>query len=186
MDSAIELRPVAESDLLVIYRLTSAPDATGEHEWFGWQDQWRYRRLWESDGLLNEDGGVLMAELCKQTPAVRSADASPQTELLGFVSWSKRPTARTSFCWNIGIALLPEARGRGYGTVAQRALVKYLFLHSQVNRIEAGTEVTNFAEQRALEKAGFTREGVMRGAAFQGGRWHDGVVYSVLRSEVEL
>jgi RimJ/RimL family protein N-acetyltransferase len=190
MDSGIELRPVAESDLPVIYRLTSAPDATGEHEWFGWQDQWRYRRLWEADGLLNDDRGVLMVqhggESRTQTPADRSEDASPPTEVLGFVSWSKRPTARTSFCWNLGIALLPEARGRGYGTAAQRALVKYLFLHSQVNRIEARTEVTNFAEQRALEKAGFTREGVTRGAAFQGGRWRDGVVYSVLRSEVEL
>jgi RimJ/RimL family protein N-acetyltransferase len=172
MDHDIEFRPVAESDLPVIYQLTSAPDATGEHEWFGWQDQWRYRRRWEADGLLSDDSGVLIVEHGE--------------ELLGFVSWSKRPTARTSFCWNVGIALLPQARGRGYGSAAQRELVKYLFLHSQVNRIEAGTEITNFAEQRALEKAGFTREGVMRGAAFQGGRWHDGVVYSVLRSEVEL
>jgi RimJ/RimL family protein N-acetyltransferase len=46
--------------------------------------------------------------------------------------------------------------------------------------------VSNVAEQRALEKAGFTREGIVRGAAFQGGRWRDGVVYSVLRSEVDL
>jgi RimJ/RimL family protein N-acetyltransferase len=64
--------------------------------------------------------------------------------------------------------------------------VRYLFSHTQVNRIEAGTEVTNLAEQRALEKAGFTREGVIRGAAFQGGRWHDAVLYSVLRDEVDL
>lgn len=168
----MRLRPVAQGDLPIIYRLTSDPEATGEHEWFGFQDPWRYRRRWESTGLLDDDGGVLMVER--------------QGEVLGFVAWSKRPTARTSFCWEIGIALLPEARGRGHGTQAQRELVRYLFLHTQVNRIEAGTEVTNVAEQRALEKAGFTREGVMRGAAFQGGRWHDGIIYSVLRSEVEL
>ena len=141
----MRLRPVVAADLTTIYRLTSDPEATGEHEWFGWQDRWSYRRRWEATGLLDDDGGVLMVER--------------QSEMLGFVAWSKRQTARTSW---------------------------YLFMHTQVNRIEAGTEVTNLAEQRALEKAGFTREGVMRGAAFQGGRWRDGAVYSVLRSEVEL
>jgi RimJ/RimL family protein N-acetyltransferase len=166
----VELRPVEEADLSVIYRLTSDPEATGDHEWFGWQDPWRFRR-WEKNGLLGEDSGVLM---------VRGEE-----EQLGFVAWNKRPTARTSYCWNVGIALEPQARGRGYGTAAQSELVRYLFLHSQVNRIEASTEVTNMAEQRALEKAGFTREGIARGIAFQAGRWHDAVTYSVLRSETE-
>ncbi len=168
----MNLRPVAESDLPIVYRLTSDPDATGEHEWFGWQDRGRYTRRWEQNGLLDDDGGMLM---------VQRAD-----EILGFVAWNKRVTARTSFCWNMGIALLPEARGRGYGTDAQRQLVQYLFAHTQVNRIEAGTNVDNLAEQRALEKLGFTREGVMRGGAFQYGQWRDGVIYSVLRAEVEF
>jgi RimJ/RimL family protein N-acetyltransferase len=172
VNTELRLRPVAEGDLATIYRLTSDPEATGDHEWFGWQDPWRYRRRWEESGLLGDDGGVLMVQA--------------QDEVLGFVAWSQRRTGRISFCWNMGIALLPEARGRGYGTAAQRQLVRYLFSHTQVNRIEASTEITNVAEQRALEKAGFTREGVVRGAGFQGGRWHDGVMYSVLRSEVAL
>jgi RimJ/RimL family protein N-acetyltransferase len=79
-----------------------------------------------------------------------------------------------------------QFRGRGYGTAAQRLLVRYLFAHTQVNRVEATTEITNLAEQRALEKAGFTREGVMRGTTFRQGRWHDQIIYSVLRDEVKL
>lgn len=55
-----------------------------------------------------------------------------------------------------------------------------------MHRIEAGTDVGNLAEQRALEKAGFTREGVLRGHSFRSGRWHDTVMYSVLRHEVDL
>ena len=35
-------------------------------------------------------------------------------------------------------------------------------------------------------KAGFTREGVMRGCGFRDGRWRDAVLYSVLRDEVAL
>lgn len=172
MDEDVELRPVAESDLPVVHKLMSDPAATGDLEWYGWQDPHANRRRWEENGLLSDNGGTLMVVQGGQ--------------VLGLVSWYKRVMGRTSFCWNIGIALLPEARGRGHGTAAQRLLARYLFAHTQVNRVEAGTEITNIAEQRALERAGFTREGVVRGAAFQGGRWHDGVNYSVLRSEVDL
>jgi RimJ/RimL family protein N-acetyltransferase len=36
------------------------------------------------------------------------------------------------------------------------------------------------------EKAGFTREGVLRGASFRQGRYRDDVIYSVLHDEVNL
>jgi RimJ/RimL family protein N-acetyltransferase len=83
----------------------------------------------------------------------------------------------------MGIALLPEARGRGYGTQAHRLLTRYLFAHTTVHRIEAATEAANLAEQRVLEKAGFTREGVMRGVFWRDGAWRDGVMYSLLRTD---
>jgi RimJ/RimL family protein N-acetyltransferase len=79
---------------------------------------------------------------------------------------------------------VPEARGTGVGTEAQRQLVRYLFAHTAVPRIEADTEVGNIAEQRALEKAGFTREGVLRSVVFRDGSWRDLVRYSILRGEV--
>ena len=72
-------------------------------------------------------------------------------------------------------------RGLGYGTEAQRLLADYLFVNTEVNRVEASTDVQNFAEQRALEKAGFTRDGVLRGAQYRAGGWHDLAVYSILR-----
>jgi RimJ/RimL family protein N-acetyltransferase len=43
--------------------------------------------------------------------------------------------------------------------------------------------VDNLAEQKALAKAGFTREGVMRGAGWRDGTWRDGVIYSLLRTD---
>jgi RimJ/RimL family protein N-acetyltransferase len=168
----VELRPVEEQDLPLIHRLTSDPDATGDYEWYGWRDPHEFRRRWDEDGLLGDELAILI--VC------RGADR------LGFVAWRKVPTGRISHCWSMGIALAPEARGQGYGTAAQRLLVRYLFRHSQVNRIEATTEIGNLAEQHALEKAGFTREGLLRGHGFQNGRWHDGVLYSVLRDEVDL
>ena len=83
----------------------------------------------------------------------------------------------------IGIWLFVEHRGRGIGTEAQRQLVDYLFATTPVHRLQAGTEVANVAEQRALEKVGFKREGVARGVHFRDGEWRDGVLYGLLRDD---
>ncbi len=52
-----------------------------------------------------------------------------------------------------------------------------------MERVEAGTEAGNIGEQKALEKAGFTREGVLRRACLRAGEYRDMVVYSKLRNE---
>lgn len=169
MAEQVRLRPVDEDDLAVIEALTQDPETTGEFAWFGWRDPLRYRRRWAENRLLGDDGGTLMV--------VRAA------ERLGFVSWRRTQRTPTSYAWNLGIGLLPEARGQGIGTEAHRLLARYLFAHTPVHRLEADTEVDNVAEQKALEKAGFTREGVMRGCAWRNGAWRDGVTYSLLRTD---
>ncbi|MGR6913746.1 GNAT family N-acetyltransferase [[Actinomadura] parvosata] len=35
-----------------------------------------------------------------------------------------------------------------------------------------------------MEKAGFTREGVLRGAGCRAGQWRDGVLYSMIRADL--
>jgi len=169
MGDQVTLRPVGEDDLPVVEALTWDEETAGEFARFGWFDRQLWRRGWAENRLLGEDGGVLMV--------VRGE------ERLGFVNWRRRPTTPAGYCWMLGIAMLPEARGHGYGTQAHRLLARYLFAHTTAHRIEAGTEVGNIAEQRALEKAGFTREGVMRGIGWRGGAWRDGVTYSLLRTD---
>jgi RimJ/RimL family protein N-acetyltransferase len=88
-----------------------------------------------------------------------------------------------SMGWDIGIDLLAGARGQGYGAEAQRLLADWLFDTTNVNRVEAQTDIENVAEARALEKAGFTRDGVLRGAQFRAGAYHDLVVFSRIRSD---
>lgn len=62
--------------------------------------------------------------------------------------------------------------------------MRHPFAHTLVIRVEADTEVDDIAEQRALEKAGFTREGVPRSVACRDGEWRDGGRYGVLRGEL--
>jgi RimJ/RimL family protein N-acetyltransferase len=168
----VTLRPVAEDDLPWLAHLRSDPAAAGPHEWHGWSDPTADRRQWDESGMLSDNGGTLVV--------MHGPDRA------GSVQWRKVRTGPIAWNWAIGIGLAPEFRGRGCGSEAQQLLVRYLFAHTQFNRIEATTEITNIAEQRALEKAGFTREGVLRGTTFRQGRWHDQVIYSVLRDEVTL
>ncbi|MCX5555142.1 GNAT family N-acetyltransferase [Streptomyces sp. NBC_00038] len=169
-DNHVTLRPVAEDDLSVLERFLLEPETVEPFQWFGWWDIGRWRRQWAENGLLTEDAGQLMV----------ARDDEP----MGFVAWRKIVSSRTTHYWNMGICLLPEARGKGVGTEAQRQLVQYLFAHTLVIRIEADTDVDNIAEQRVLEKVGFTREGVLRSVVFRNGRWRDGVRYSILRDEL--
>ena len=163
---------MTEDDLSWLASRRNDPAAAGSHEWHGWRDPKLERRRWDESGLLGESRGTLIV--------MNGADRA------GAVSWRKVQTGPVAWSWAIGIGLAPEFRGRGCGSQAQLLLVRYLFAHTQVNRVEATTEISNVAEQRSLEKAGFTREGVLRGSTFRQGRWHDQVIYSVLRDEVEL
>jgi RimJ/RimL family protein N-acetyltransferase len=168
MDTDLALRPVAEEDLPFLERLTQDPATAGEYAWAGWRDLRRFRREWAEDRLVGDDGGVLL---------IARGD-----ERIGFVSWFQVDFA-PSYYWSIGIGLLPGARGKGYGTQAHLLLTRYLFAHTTVHRIEGVTEAENLAEQRVMEKAGFTREGVMRGVFWRDGGYRDGAVYSLMRTD---
>lgn len=124
---------------------------------------------WDENGLIGPDGGTLIV-VCGP-------------DRLGLVNWRNDQATPAGHGWEIGIALLPETRGRGYGTQAHRLLARYLFAHTTVHRIWAGTELDNIAEQKALENAGFTREGATRGSGWRDGAWRDGVIYSLLRTD---
>lgn len=124
--------------------------------------------------LRNDRNGTLIIE--------RIADRAP----IGTISWRRVTVygpSPTSDAWQIGIELIPTARGMGLGAEAQRLVADYLFAATDLQRVEASTDVDNIAEQRSLEKAGYTREGVMRRAQFRGGKYHDLAYYSRLRED---
>jgi RimJ/RimL family protein N-acetyltransferase len=169
---SLRLRPVRRADLDTLERWWDDPEAQGHHNWFGFSADGLLRRRFEQDGLLGEDRGNLLVELDGGTLA---GDVSYHA-----VHHGPNPASRA---FNVGIALVPEHRGRGHGAEAQRQLAAYLFAHTTVERLEASTDVDNLAEQRALERAGFTSEGVLRHAQFRDGGYHDMVLYSRLRDD---
>jgi len=166
----VTLRPLRESDL-EYFDLWATPEAD-LFNYFGFRTPHRFRAGFAEDGLISAEAGMVI---------VVDADG----KVVGDVGWHAQEygPGTQSRAYNIGVRLLPERRGQGLGGPAQRELADYLFATYLVNRVEASTDVENRAEQRALEKAGFTREGVLRGAQWRDGAWHDLVSYSRLRTD---
>lgn len=186
MSDHIRLRPIVESDLPVLSSVVNDPVDASEFGFFGFRNPGALRERFDA-GFITEDGGKL-AVVRDRGPGEASVTedrSGSEDVVVGDVGWHRVMTGPNCATWNIGIGLLAKERGRGYGTQAQRLLVEYLFSYTQCFRIEAGTETTNLAEQRALQKAGFTREGVIRGACFRAGKWRDMVSYSIIRTDFE-
>jgi RimJ/RimL family protein N-acetyltransferase len=165
----VRLRRATLGDTDVLEQWQSV-EYTGEFNHFGLPRR-PVRDAIRETGLVGENGGTMLVE--------SAADGEP----IGTVSWRmvRYGPNPESGAWNIGISLIPEARGRGLGAEAQRLLADHLFETTPANRVEAMTDIDNVVEQRSLEKAGFAREGVLKGSQYRAGDWHDLVVFARVR-----
>jgi RimJ/RimL family protein N-acetyltransferase len=169
----VRLRDLTIDDADLLDAWSADPEVRGEFNQFGHDPSPVDRKALANGPFRSERNGELIVE--------RLADDQP----IGSVSWHRVGYGPNegSGAWNIGISLIPSARGHGYGGEAQRLLADYLFATTGFDRVEASTDVENTAEQRALEKAGFVREGLLRGAQERSGVRHDLVNYARLRSD---
>lgn len=83
----------------------------------------------------------------------------------------------------VGLSLLPEFRGRGYGRDVLRVLLDYAFRSRNLRRVHLQTLASNTAALAAYRAVGFVEEGRLREHAWVEGGYDDVVVMSVLRSE---
>jgi RimJ/RimL family protein N-acetyltransferase len=83
---------------------------------------------------------------------------------------------------NLGYWIRTSAAGRGYAARAVRALAAWAFANTQLERLEIVAAVGNIRSQRAAEKAGAHREGILRARLMVHGQPSDAVMYSIVRS----
>jgi RimJ/RimL family protein N-acetyltransferase len=87
----------------------------------------------------------------------------------------------------VGYWVGADARGRGVATTATRLAGNWAFeAVPELARLQLRAAVENVASNRVAEKAGFTREGVLRAQRFNPrlGRRVDFVMWSLLREEL--
>lgn len=168
----VVLRPVTRDDLRTLESLANDRDYHGRN-FSGLCASNACANEFAKNGLLGRRGGTLI---------VSNRDG----EFAGDISYWQVcfGPEETSPAYGIGLSILGKFRNRGYGSEAQRLLAEYLLATYPVARIQADTDVDNRAEQEALEKAGFRREGVRRQIRFAEGVWHDLALYSLTRSDL--
>lgn len=96
---------------------------------------------------------------------------------IGNISWENKQ-AEIGWTW-MGKAF----QGKGYNKPMKFLLLQYLFEMAGFARIEFRTRGTNLRSQKALEKIGATREGILRDYFIDRGVYYDLVYYSILSNE---
>jgi RimJ/RimL family protein N-acetyltransferase len=84
-----------------------------------------------------------------------------------------------------GLMLHPDFRGRGLADEAARLLVRHVLLDLDYHRVQLECYGFNERAIRHAERAGFVREGVKRRAYRRHGEWADGVLFGLIREDLE-
>lgn len=84
----------------------------------------------------------------------------------------------------IGYCLDQQYNGKGFITEAIKLIIAYAFEKENLHRLEAGVMPHNGGSIRALEKAGFQREGIARKNVKINGEWQDHQMLSLLYEDV--
>ncbi|MFC0007429.1 GNAT family N-acetyltransferase [Micromonospora siamensis] len=149
-DGVVTLRRLAPGDAAAMHRLHTLPEVVAN----------RVPPVPPERAAI--EGRCLLAE--SHWLAGASADLAILDAVTGAVAGGcalvyDEPTTGQAM---LGYSLLPEARGRGLTSRVLRLLANWAF-GVGLARLWAGTRPENVASRRALERAGFRSEGLMRG-----------------------
>ncbi len=174
-DAVVALRPWRDADVPAKFRAFSDP----ETQRFSWPEQRPYT---EQDARTTHRAHE---QAWDDGTAAEFACVSPDDEhdIIGGASVYdiERPWARAS----VGYWVAPHARRKGVATHAVLLLARWAFDELGLKRLQLTCGPDNDASQRVAERAGFTREAVLRShIPFKGGR-RDTVVFSLLPGELE-
>jgi diamine N-acetyltransferase len=160
----IILRPVLEKDIQFLYE-QNTQCGMGDWQGFKFESFEKYRQQYKLDGFCSSQFQIFIFE-SKGTPCGFATVRFHSIEVV-----------------EIGISMQLDFRGKGLCYVALLILLEYLFDNFQVERVEANTDAENIAAKRVLEQSSFFKEGVLRHRRFHHGKYHDSVIYSLLRHE---
>jgi len=172
--SRLRLRPFADSDANVLFRLQS--DA-------------HVLRYWDAPPWTEHERAERFIAACRQmadegTGARLAIDTASDGSFIGWCGLTRwNPDFRSA---SLGYCFDSAAWGRGYATEAARAVVQWGFETLDLNRVQAETDTRNVASASVLEKVGFVREGTLREDCIVNGEVSDSWVFGLIRRDWEL
>jgi RimJ/RimL family protein N-acetyltransferase len=105
-------------------------------------------------------------------------------ERAGTMRW-ERVNERSRIAQLGGLAVQPRFRGRRVADDAARQLQRHLLLERGFHRLQLECYGFNDRAIRHAERAGFVREGVKRKAYLYDGDWVDGVLFGLVREDLD-
>jgi RimJ/RimL family protein N-acetyltransferase len=126
---------------------------------------------------------------------VRRSDEEPELHGRFVIEVGREPAGAMAFdvanrrsriAYLHAIMLEPAHRGRGLATAATRLLVRHLVFDLDYHRGQVEVYGFNEAALRHFERAGFRREGVRRRAYRRHGAWVDGILFGLIREDIEI
>ena len=97
----------------------------------------------------------------------------------------ERTNLRSSIARLGGLAVHPRFRGRHLADEAARLFQRHLIFDLGFHRLEMVVYGFNERAQRHAERAGWIKEGVKRKAYRRGDEWVDGIMYGIVRDDLE-
>jgi RimJ/RimL family protein N-acetyltransferase len=85
-----------------------------------------------------------------------------------------------------GLAIHPDFRGRRLSDAAARLFQRHLVLDLGYHRLQLEVYAFNERAIRHAERAGYVREGVKRKAYWRHGQWVDGVLFGLVREDLDV
>jgi [ribosomal protein S5]-alanine N-acetyltransferase len=168
---SIRLRPVEEKDLDGLFTSLNNLDHRGAFFPLGVQSQAKFQKEFREGGFWEKDEGMLVI-------------VTPDDEIVGEIEFF--PITHYLVGFELSYLIFgQEHAGKGYATEAVRLLTEYLFARLRINRLQLNIHPANEASRKVATKTGYTLEGVMRGAWFHRGTYHDLEIWSILRDEHE-
>jgi ribosomal-protein-alanine N-acetyltransferase len=168
----VTLRYPAPEDAPRFFELASDPAVTRPFSWGPYAKQTEAAQ-WIAATPRNRAEGI----------ALEFAIADPADQPVGAISLLE--LSRRDRRAVIGIWLGRPYWGAGIGDEAEALLAQIAFGPLRLARLGAWVDVNNERSQRAFERLGFTREGLLRSFQRHYGKPHDLISYSLLREELE-
>lgn len=167
----------------VTLRQIAAADAPDIHAVFGDPEVTRY---WAGPTLADERAArALVAEIVERGRTRRGFQwgiARRDDDCVIGTCSLYRPELAHRRC-EVGFALGRAHWGQGYASEALDVVMTYAFERLGFHRLEADVDPRNEPSLRALERAGFRREGYQRERWHVNGELQDSVLFGVLRAE---
>jgi len=166
----IMLRAIEKKDLDMLLEMINDPDTENMTGGYSFPVSEHQQAKWFEN--LNNDKNELRTVIeAKDHGGIGIATLTD-------IDWKNR-TAQM----HIKITTSKDLRGKGYGTKASKAILKYAFENLNLNLVYADIIEYNIISQKMVEKAGLKKEGILRNRIYKAGKYHNFAVWSIERGE---